>query len=160
MPGHTSITKDMWREHPQLQHLGPAPADVYIKGASGQKVPYLDVVPISLTILGITYDDIPVFVVRTDSYRRRVPVLIGTNIIRASKRDQQTTAWHTANIHTVVPESGDKQGRVGYAKYARRFCLAKFNLVVKSTSFVKLHQTQVAYLIQLLSKTFPKTPPP
>ena len=33
----------------------------------------------------------------------------------------KNTAWHTAYIHTVVPESGDKQGRVGYAKYAGRY---------------------------------------
>ena len=47
-------------------------------------------------------------------------VLIGTNVIQASKRDQQiargnhfmqqvkleNTAWHTAYINTAIPETG------------------------------------------------------
>ena len=92
--------------------------------------------PISLTVIGITYEDVPVFVVPTDSNRRHVPVLIGTNVIRASKQDQQVSrgidfmqqlhteniAWHTAYINTVTStESAEHEGMIGYARYVGRY---------------------------------------
>ena len=85
----SSITEDLWKGHPKLRYIKLSSADVIIEGANGQKVSYLGIVPISLTVIGITYEDVPVFVVPTDSYRRHVPVLIGTNVIRASKQDNR-----------------------------------------------------------------------
>ena len=84
----TTITEDLWRNHPKLQNLQLESADVSIEGANGQKVPYLGVIPVSFVILDILYEDVPTFVVPSDKYRSRVPVLIGTNVIRASRRDQ------------------------------------------------------------------------
>ena len=52
-----------------------------IEGAGGQTVPYLGVIPVSVTVLGIVYEDVPAFVVPSDHYRKRVPLLIGTNVI-------------------------------------------------------------------------------
>lgn len=106
-------------------------SDVRIEGASGQRISYLGVLLISLTVLNIHYRDVPVFVVPTDDYRRRVPVLIGTNVIRASKRDQQqirgddfmkqcgdeNLAWHTAYMNTANCEKEELSGRLGYVKY-------------------------------------------
>ena len=112
----TSITDDLWRRHSLLRDVNLSSADIKIEGAGGQDVPYLGIVPVSITLLGITYEDVPVFVVPTDSYRKQVPVLIGTNVIRATKKDQriargdnfmeelktENTAWHTAYINTAI----------------------------------------------------------
>ena len=130
----TAISESLWKEHPQLQCKQLTPVSVIIQGASGQTLPYLGVIPISLTILGVVYDEVPAFVVPSDPYKRRVPVLVGTNIIRAARRDQnlsrgnsfmesvkkEDTAWHTAFIKTTVSEPGDHQGSIGYAKYIGR----------------------------------------
>lgn len=62
-------------------------------------------------------------------------MLIGTNVIRASRRDQhiargshylqkvreQNPAWYTAFIDTDTSEPGNQQGTIGYAKYMGRF---------------------------------------
>ena len=106
----TSITEDLWKNHPKLQTAVLTPVDITIEGAGGQNVPYLGVILISLKILGVEYRKVPAFIVRADSYRKRVPILIGTNVIHTSKRDQhltkgqnfmqkikdESTAWHTA----------------------------------------------------------------
>ncbi len=85
--------------------------------------------------MGVTYTDVPAFVVPTDSYRKNVPVLIGTNVIRASRNDQcrargqnylqevggESNAWQTAYINTTDLDLGDPQGKIGYAKYVGQF---------------------------------------
>ena len=130
----TSITEDLWKEHPKLGNLALSSADVSIEGASGHRVPYLGVIPVSLTIMNVVYEDVPAFVVPTDKYRRDVPILIGTNVIRTSKRDQQikrgvnymkllqieNPAWHAAFSNTTNSEPGDQRGSIGYAKYIGR----------------------------------------
>ena len=130
----TSITEDLWKEHPKLRNVALSSADVSIEGASGHRVPYLGVIPVSLTIMNVVYEDVPAFVVPTDKYRRDVPILIGTNVIRTSKRDQQikggvnymkllqieNPAWHAAFSNTTNSEPGDQRGSIGYAKYIGR----------------------------------------
>ena len=77
----TSITEYLWKQHPKFQHTKLGHVDVMIEGAGGQTVPYLGVIPVSVTVLGIVYEDVPAFVVPSDHYRKRVPLLIGTNVI-------------------------------------------------------------------------------
>ena len=131
----TSITEDMWKTNPKLQDRKLTAVDVSIEGAGGQTVPHLGVIPISLRILDVLYSDVPAFVVQADSYRKQVPVLIGTNVIQASKRDQQIAkgqhfmqqvkaenrSWHTAYTNVAVSDLGDQHRNIGYAKYVGRF---------------------------------------
>ena len=131
----TSITTDLWKQHPKLKDIQLASAEVSIESASGHQIPFLGVIPISLTILGVVYEDVPAFVVPEDSYRKEVPVLIGTNVIRAAKQDQEVAkgknflrqlhtenpVWHTAFTSATTSDLGDQHGSIGYARYVGRF---------------------------------------
>ena len=81
--------------------------------------------------MGFIYQDVPAFVVPTDPYRAQVPLLIGTNVIRASKKDQQqergqsfmklvqeeSKAWHTAYVNLSSSNQDSQSGKMGYAMY-------------------------------------------
>ena len=82
----TSITHRYWRNHPTLKHQKLQPSKILIEGAGGQRVPHSGVLHIQLRALGKEFKDVPAFVVPDSEYRSSVPLLVGTNVIRASKR--------------------------------------------------------------------------
>lgn len=81
----TSMTCSFWRSHPELNALELQPSNILIEGAAGQKVPYYGVLNIRLEVLGKQYETVPAFVVPDSDYRLDVPLVVGTNVLRASR---------------------------------------------------------------------------
>lgn len=56
-----------------------------MEGAGGSPIPHYGVLYISLKVLDKELANVPAFVVPVTEYRSAVPLLVGTNVIRASK---------------------------------------------------------------------------
>lgn len=80
----TSITHKYWRNHPVLQRQKLQPSRVHIVGAAGQRVSYHGVLCIDLKVLGMEFKNVPTFVVTDLECHSSVPLLVGTNVLRAS----------------------------------------------------------------------------
>ena len=83
----TTVTDEFVKRHPTLSQQPLHPSDVSISGAGGQGVPHHGVIVVDLEALGQCICRVPAFVVPVTPFRLETPVLIGTNVIRAS-RDQ------------------------------------------------------------------------
>lgn len=130
----TSITHGYWRNHPVLQELKLKPAKVSIEGAGGQPVHYHGVLDIKLKVFGKEFTSVPAFVVPDSDYRSAVPLLLGTNVIRASKSHLQATygqqflhrvkdshpEWYTALLEVGEAGQGNLNDKVGPAVYTGR----------------------------------------
>lgn len=128
----TTITDELWHRHPILCSQKLQPSDIPIEGAAGQPVTYVGVLLINLKFLGRAYSNVPAFVVPVTEYRSNVPLLIGTNVIRASRNDLQASygrqylakvkltnpEWHSALLDISKHESGGVKGKVGRVQYA------------------------------------------
>lgn len=78
----TSITHNYWQSHPALQKQKLQSSTIPIEGAAGQ------------------YKAVPTFVVPDSEYCSSVPLLVGTNIIRASQTHLQA-AYGSQFLHQV-----------------------------------------------------------
>ena len=130
----TSITHKYWRDHPILQTRKLRPSKISIEGAAGQSVPYLGVLHINLKALGKEFKSVPAFVVPDSEYRSSVPLLMGTNVIRASRSHLQVTyghqflhqvkeshpEWYTALLEVGSEEHIGTEDMVGPAVYTGR----------------------------------------
>ncbi|XP_077384383.1 uncharacterized protein LOC144023007 [Festucalex cinctus] len=130
----TSITHKYWREHPILREQNLQSSCVPIEGAGGQPVPYYGVLHIDLTVMSHELKAVPTFVVPDSEYRSTVPLLVGTNVIRAAKSRLQAAygsqflhkveelypEWHTAFQSVDGPEEGETDDLVGPAVYVGR----------------------------------------
>ncbi|KAI2648630.1 Transposon Ty3-I Gag-Pol polyprotein [Labeo rohita] len=96
----TSITYNYWQSHPALQKKKLQSSKIPIEGAAGQTVPYHGVLHIDLKVLGKEFKAIPTFVVPDSDYHSSVPLLVGTNVIRASRTHLQA-AYGTQFLHQV-----------------------------------------------------------
>ena len=132
----TTITEEFVSRHPKLSLQSPRPSDVSISGAGGQAVPHRGVIVVDIEALGQHICNVPVFVVPSTAFRRETPVLIGTNVIRAS-RDQMKSAhgrrfmiksqnlsqpWFQA-FRFVNEDGADiaySDGEIGHLRYAGR----------------------------------------
>lgn len=128
----TTITDKFWKTHPQLCLQSLRPSDVPIEGAAGQPVPHYGVLNIKLRLLDTTVNNVPVFVVPETEYRTRVPLLIGTNVIRASKEHLQAShgklflskvketnpEWYSAFMDVVNTEPKGTDGKIGTVRFA------------------------------------------
>ncbi len=81
----TSIMHNYWQSHPALLKQKLQSSTIPIEGAAGQIVPYHGVLHIDLKVLGKEFKAVPTFVVPDSDYRSSVPLLVGTNVIRASR---------------------------------------------------------------------------
>lgn len=82
----TSITYEFWRKHPELCQQKLQPSNVPVERAGGQDVPHHGVLLVRLKVRGKEYASVPAFVVPETEYRSMVPLLVGTNVIRASRQ--------------------------------------------------------------------------
>ena len=127
----TSITYEFWRRHPGLCQQKLQPSSIPVEGAGGQDVPHHGVLHISLRVLGKEYANVPAFVVSETEYRSMVPLLVGTNVIRASRQHLQDAygqqflqkikdsypEWHAALLEIDKTGPGGPEGRVSPVKY-------------------------------------------
>jgi len=130
----TSITHGYWRNHPGLREQRLKPSKVTIEGAGGQSVPYYGVLDLNLKVLGQEFTKVPAFVVPDSDYRSTVPLLLGTNVIRASKRHLQAAygqqflhrvkeshpGWYTAMLEVGEAGQGERDDKVGPVVYTGR----------------------------------------
>jgi hypothetical protein len=130
----TSITHGYWCNHPILKNQKLQPSKIPIEGAAGQSVPYYGVLHINLKALGKEFKTVPAFVVPDSEYRSSVPLLMGTNIIRASRRHlraaygqqflhrakENQAEWYTAILEIDSTDYGAADDMVGPAVYTGR----------------------------------------
>ncbi|KAL0202364.1 hypothetical protein M9458_000382, partial [Cirrhinus mrigala] len=127
----TSITHNYWQSHPALQKKKLQSSKIPIEGAAGQTVPYHGVLHIDLKVLGKEFKAVPTFVVPDSDYRSSVPLLVGTNVIRASLTHLQAVygtqflhqvkekhpEWYTALQKVESAEQSEMHDVVGPAVY-------------------------------------------
>lgn len=130
----SSITHSFWHNHPDLQKQNLQPSKITIEGAAAQNVPYYGVLQIQLKVFGEDWMTVPTFVVPDSEYRSSVPLLIGTNVIRASKSHLQAVygveflhrikeshpEWHSAVMEVENIEDDQLHGMVGPAVFTGR----------------------------------------
>ena len=130
----TSITHKYWCNHPILKQQKLQPSKIPIEGAAGQSVTYHGVLRINLKVLGKEFKNVPAFVVTDSEYRSSVPLLVGTNVLRASRSHLQATygqqflhqikeshpEWHTSLLELGGNEHYDVDDMVGPAVYTGR----------------------------------------
>ena len=130
----TSITHEYWCNHPILQKQELQPSKIPIEGAAGQSVTHHGVLHINLTVLGKEFKNVPAFVVSDSEYRSSVPLLVGTNVLRATRTHLQATygqqflhqvkrshpEWYTALLEIGSTEQNDVDDIVGPAVYTGR----------------------------------------
>lgn len=130
----TSITHSYWLNHPALREQRLQSSQIPIEGAGGQTVPYYGVLHVTLKALGKEFETVPAFVVPDSDYRASVPLLIGTNVIRASRKHLQATygqqylhrikeshpEWYSALQGIGGTEQSEIDDMVGPAVYTGR----------------------------------------
>ena len=104
----TSITHSYWQSHPVLKQKKLQSSKIPIEGAGGQAVPYRGVLRIDLQVLGTEFKAVPAFIVPDSDYRSSVPLLVGTNVIRASQSHLQA-AYGQQCMYRVKDLSGAGQ---------------------------------------------------
>lgn len=128
----TSITHSYWQSHPVLKQKKLQSSKIPIEGAGGQAVPYCGVLRVDLQVLWTECKAVPAFVVPDSDYRYSVPLLVGTNVIRASQSHLQAAygqqflhrfkerhpEWYTALLK--VGSAKQSEGHVGPAVYTDR----------------------------------------
>ena len=86
----TSIAESFYRRHLADCTIQPLGNLVRVVGAGGQDIPYLGYTtvkiqfPVEDVAINTSFDT-PVLVVPDNEYNRRVPVIVGTNLVRRSK---------------------------------------------------------------------------
>ena len=130
----TSITHSYWQSHPVLKQKKLQSSKIPIEGAGGQAVPYRGVLRIDLQVLGTEFKAVPAFVVPDSDYRSSVPLLVGTNVIRASQSHlqaaygqqflhrvkEQHPEWYTALLKVGSAKQSEGHDIVGPAVYTGR----------------------------------------
>ena len=132
----TTVTDEFVMKHPQLRQQSRRTSDVSICGAGGHTVRHLGVIMVDIDVLGLCIRGIPTFVVPVTPFRQDTPVLIGTNVIRASRDRMKRT--HGMRFMTATQKlsspwfqafqfiNGDgadlakENGDIGYCRYAGR----------------------------------------
>ena len=87
----TSITHKYWCNHPIPQKQKLQPSKIPIEGAAGQSVSYHGVLCMNLNAFGKEFKKVPAFVVTDFEYCSPVPLLVGTNVLCASRSHLQAT---------------------------------------------------------------------
>ena len=135
----TTVTKEFVQKHPDLRKQSLRPSDVTICGAGGHAVRHLGVITVNIDVLGLHIKGVPTFVVPTTPFRRDTPVLVGTNVIRASRdkmksshgskfmtmTHQESPQWFQA-FQFVNEDGADlakENGEIGCCRYAGRHSL-------------------------------------
>ena len=130
----TTVTDVFWRSHPELCKQELRRSSIPIEGAGGQAIPQYGVLYINLKVLGKEFTGVPAFVVPVTKYRSDIPLLVGTNVIRASRSHLEATygwpfltvvkekhpEWYAALLEVGDAELGSQDGWVGPAHYAGR----------------------------------------
>ena len=81
----STITDEFVAKHPLLRSQKLQHTSVSIQGAGGQPVPHSGFIRVDLNVLGQPMQKVPVFVVPATEFQRRVPGLLGTNVLRACR---------------------------------------------------------------------------
>ena len=80
----STISHDFWRKH--FPHSPIAPLDdlLTLTGAGGDRIPYVGYVEVDIQLPGVEIGTYPFLIVRDTDYNLKVPVLIGTNVLRCT----------------------------------------------------------------------------
>ena len=79
----STVSEVFWRQKLSDVQLKPIGDLLHIEGAAGQAVPYLGYIEVSVNIPEISQEqDCLILVVPQTNYSSRVPLLIGTNILK------------------------------------------------------------------------------
>lgn len=104
----TSITHSYWQSHPVLQQQKLQSSKIPIEGAGSQSVPCCGVLRVDLNVFGAEYKAVPAVPVHDSDYCSSVPLLVGTNVIRASRSHLQA-AYGQQCMYRVKGLSGAGQ---------------------------------------------------
>lgn len=133
----TTISSYFVENHPILSKQIIQPADITVEGAGGQSVPFLGILNIDIDIdeLGITLKSVPALVVPKKHGDDKMPCLLGTNVLRASRDKlhkkhgrcfmanlKATTPWFLAcqTLNDDGLDLADKDGSFGVLRYVGR----------------------------------------
>lgn len=169
----TSITHRYWRDHPTLKEQKLQSSKVPIEGAGGQNVPYYGVLRIELTVLGKEFKTVPAFVVPDSEYRSSVPLLVGTNVIRASRSHLRAAfgrqflhrikeshpEWYTALQEVGGTEQSETDDMVGPAVYTGRKIRIPAGKEMDLMCSIKAGPQRKAYTALIESHSSLKLPP-
>ena len=101
----TTVSDHLWRTHPCLRTQPLRNVGVTVTGADDKDIRVLGAIEIDLTVLGFRYSKVPAWVTTTIPYRRTVPALIGTNVIRAVEEDSVTAFGRDSILQAIGEES-------------------------------------------------------
>ena len=101
----TTVSDHLWRTHPRLRTQPLRNAGVTVTGAYDKDIRVLGAIKIDLAVLGFRYSKVPALVTTTTPYRRTVPALIGTNVIRAVEEDSVTAFGRDSFLQAIGEES-------------------------------------------------------
>lgn len=134
----TTVTDVFWRSHPELCRQELQRSSIPMEGAGGHAIPHYGVLHITLKVLDKELHNVPAFVVPVTEYRSTVPLLVGTNVIRASKCHleaeygkqflvvikEKHPEWYTAMMEMGNTDPGGHNDCVGPACYTgRKMCV-------------------------------------
>ena len=97
----TSVSTNYFKEH--LEDIYPLqPLDsLMVEGAGGENLPYLGYIDAALMVPDCMMEElgVPILVIKDTSYNSRVPVVVGTNVIKVLKEESispQNDVWRMA----------------------------------------------------------------
>ena len=101
----TTVSDHLWRTHPRLRTQPLRNAGVTVTGADDKDIQVLGAIEIDQVVLGFRYSKVLALVTTTTPYRRTVPALIGTNVIRAVEEDSVTAFGRDSFLQAIGEES-------------------------------------------------------
>ena len=79
----TTVGEEFYRKELNSLEIKPLSTLLEIEGAGGQCVPYLGMIEVGMEIPGSEQLDVPVLVVPATKFNSSVPVIVGTNVLKA-----------------------------------------------------------------------------
>ena len=83
----SSMSQSFFNENFEAEDLMPLDDLLHVTAAGGHDLPYHGYVLVDLAFGGKSYGDFPLLVVDDTAYNVRVPLLIGTNVLRKIKEN-------------------------------------------------------------------------
>ena len=109
----TTVGEEFYRQELNNIEMKSLATVLQIEGAGGQCVPYLGMIEVGMTIPGSEEMDVPVLVVPATNFNTSVPVIVGTNVLKAAKK---TTACMSTQIGSIVKAMEPKEDMIVHSK--------------------------------------------
>lgn len=109
----TTVGQDFYMEQLQQYPLKKLSEILQIEGAGGQLVPYCGFIEVEVVLPGTSSVSTPVLVVPTTGFGKRVPVVVGTNVLKALHQDGKGTGSKskvvTESLAALVQDDDDEK---------------------------------------------------